>query len=135
MLRCIQLDAEVSLALTSGFAPTFIGHRKTPTGRSARRSECSLPSEKERDDGQNDEYDDEPFGDLHAEAGNPTCTENARDDREYQKQDREFDEAPSELERSYLCGRPRIPGCLAEYHGGVSRTRDGVHWCMVCYAG
>ena len=73
-------------------------------------------SENERDDSQNDEYDDEPFGDLHAEAGNPAGTENPRNDREYQKQDREFDEPSSELQGSQLCWCRHIGGCLTEYH-------------------
>ena len=88
---------------TSGFAPrsSVVGRRLQDVARVD--PNVPLPSENERDDGQNDEHDDEPLGNIHAESGDPACTENARDDREYQKQDREFDEPPSELERSYLC--------------------------------
>lgn len=55
--------------------------------------------ENQRDDGQNDKYDDKPFGDLHAEPGNPLGSEDHRNDRKYQEQDREFEEPASEQER------------------------------------
>ena len=70
---------------TSGFAPrsSVVGRRLRDVARVD--PNVPFPSENERDDGQNDEHDDEPLGDLHAESGDPACTENARDDREYQK--------------------------------------------------
>lgn len=51
--------------------------------------------EDDRDDGQNHEYDDQPFGDFPAESGDPFCPKYPRNDREYEEEDRELEEPSS----------------------------------------
>lgn len=60
-----------------------------------------LSLQNERDNSEDDECDDKPFGDLHAEPRNSFRPENRRNDRGYQKADREFDEAPPNCSGTY----------------------------------
>jgi hypothetical protein len=72
---------------------------KVPVSESMRRPENAAISQNERDNGEHDKDDYEPFGDFHTETGDSSDTKHGSDNCQNQEKDREFDEISPGLQR------------------------------------